>query len=80
MAFPTSRVEGGKGLAAELWLDPLEDGWETSYIAPVARTEFADRPLGGEYELNFEITPDMHIERIERVQLMQGQRYWVAQN
>src|SRR5439155_7449682 len=27
---PTGRIEAGKALAAELWLDPLRDGWATS--------------------------------------------------
>jgi hypothetical protein len=79
MGLPPGVVEGGKALAAELWLDPLRDGWDTQYIGAVARTEFAFRPLGGEYRLELEVGPEVRLDRIERVQLLIGSNYWVAQ-
>lgn len=78
--LPPGKIEAGKALAAELWLDPLKDGWSTSYISAVARTEFAFRPLGGAYELELEVGPEVNLDRIERIQLLLGSHYWVKQN
>jgi len=80
LGVPIGRIEGAKALASELWLDPLKDGWNTSYISAVARTELRLRPLGGAYELEFVITPEIDIDRIERVQLLIGSTYWVKQD
>ncbi len=80
LEVPTGRIEGAKAIAAELWLDPLKDGWTTSYISAVARSEWQNRPLGGAYELEFEVTPDVRLDRIERLQLLVGSTSWVKQN
>jgi len=80
LGVPIGRIEGAKALASELWLDPLKDGWNTPYITAVARTELQLRPLGGAYELEFVITPEIDIDRIERVQLLIGSTYWVKQD
>jgi hypothetical protein len=80
LGVPIGRIEGAKGLAAELWLDPLKHGWSSPYIQPVARTELELRPLGGAYELEFEIGPELDIDKIERVQLLVGSSYWVKQD
>jgi len=80
LGLPLGNIEAGKALAAELWLDPLKDGWSTSYIAAVARSELELRPLGGAYEIELEIGPEVMIERIERVQLLVGSTAWVKQN
>lgn len=77
---PVGRIEGAKGLAAELWLDPLRDGWQTPFISSVARTEFELRPLGGGYELEVDVTPEIEVDRIERVQLLVGTGFWVKQD
>jgi hypothetical protein len=79
MDLPVAQIEAGKGLAAEIVLDPLRDGWNTSYVSPIARTELELRPLGGAYELEFEIAPEIVLERIERVQLLVGSTSWVKQ-
>lgn len=79
LAVPLGAIEAGKALAAELWLDPLKDGWDTSYISAVARTELANRPFGGAYALEFEVKPETRLDRIERVQILSGQEYWVKQ-
>jgi hypothetical protein len=76
---PSGQIEGGKALAAEIWLDPLRDGWSTSYIAPVARTELLLRPVGGAYALEFLVGPEIVLHRIERVQLLVGSSSWVKQ-
>lgn len=78
--LPPGVIEGGKAIAAERWLDPLKDGWQTQYIAAVARTEFWMRPLGGIYVLEIEAGPDVQLERIERVQILVGSSYWVVQH
>jgi hypothetical protein len=80
LGVPIGRIEGAKALASELWLDPLKDGWNTPYMSAVARTELQLRPLGGAYELEFVITPEIDIDRIERVQLLIGSTYWVKQD
>jgi hypothetical protein len=77
---PTGHIEAGKALAAEIWLDPLRDGWATSYIAPVARSEFSLRPFGGTYELDLVVAPELVLDRIERIQLLVGSNYWVKQD
>lgn len=79
LGVPPGMVDGGKALAAELWLDPLKDGWSTSYIGAVARSELELRPMGGAYELEFPVTPDLVLEHIERVQLLVGSESWVRQ-
>jgi hypothetical protein len=76
---PMGQVEGGKGIAAERWLDPLSDGWGTSYIGAVSRTEFMLRPFGGAYVLEIEAGPEVRLDRLERIQLLLGSTYWVAQ-
>ena len=79
MNVPPGIIEGGKALAIEAWLDPLKNGWDTSYLSAIARTEYAMRPFGGDYMLELQGGPDVHLERIERIQLMAGMAYWVAQ-
>ncbi len=79
ISLPEGIVEGGKAIALERWLEPLVDGWSSSYISAAARSEFAFRPLGGQYLLELEMTPDLRAERIERVQLLAGTHYWIAQ-
>jgi len=79
LAVPAGTIEAAKGLAAELWLDPLKDGWDTSYIGAVSRSELANRPFGGAYTLEFDVKPETRLDRIERVQILSGQEYWVKQ-
>jgi hypothetical protein len=76
---PSIIIEGGKGLAAEVWLNPLKDGWSSSFIAPILRTEYALAPLGGAYELDFKVPPEVILSRIERVQLLIGSTAWVKE-
>jgi uncharacterized membrane protein YgcG len=78
--IPTAHIEGGKALAAEEWLEPITNSWNTAYVSNVARGELFGRPAAGSYELVFEITPDVRLDRIERVQLLVEQDYWVRQN
>jgi hypothetical protein len=74
-----SSIDGGKALAAEQWLDPLSNAWSKPYVSAVTRSEFVMRPFGGNYEIEFDVTPEFVLERIERVQLLAGARYWVKQ-
>jgi hypothetical protein len=60
-------------------LDPLKDGWSTSYISPILRTEYSLAPLGGDYELDFKVPPEVTLSRIERVQLLVGSAAWVKE-
>ena len=73
------QVEGAKALAAEEWLDPLANGWSKPFVAAVGRSEFADRPLGGTYELVLQLGPEVTLSRIERLQVLFESAYWVKQ-
>jgi hypothetical protein len=79
LELPIAQIEGAKGLAAEIVLDPLRDGWSTSYISPIARSELTVRPLGGDYVIEFAVTPEIVLPRIERVQVLVGSSSWVKQ-
>jgi hypothetical protein len=79
MDTPTGQIEGAKGLAAEIWLDPLQDGWGTQYIAPIARTELELRPTGGAYLVDVPVAPEVVLANIQRVQILVGTQAWVAQ-
>jgi hypothetical protein len=76
---PTAKVEGGKALAIEEWLDPIVNGWNETYVSNVQRHEFRERPLDGSYELELEVTPDVQLDRIERVQVLTETNYWVRE-
>lgn len=77
---PSTTIEGAKGLAAELWLNPLQSGWSTPYISAVARTELTLAPLGGSYVLDFLVPPEVVLGNIERIQLLVGSAAWVKQS
>jgi hypothetical protein len=79
LAVPVGSIEGAKALTAEQWLDPTGNGFSKPYVASVARTELAGRPLGGTYRLELEVTPDVRLERIDRVQVLTRSTYWVKQ-
>ena len=79
LGLPPGRIENGKALAAELWLDPLKEGWNTDYISAVARTELFERPMGGSYTLEIVVGPEVILNRIERIQLLAGSDAWVVQ-
>ncbi len=76
---PSMIIEGAKGLAAEVWLDPLQDGWSNPLISPILRTEFTLAPLGGGYVLDFQVPPEVQLNRIQRVQLLVGSTAWVKE-
>lgn len=79
LPVPTGRVEAAKALAAEQWLDPVVNSWSKPYVSSVARGEFSSRPFGGAYELEFDLGPEVVLDRIERVQVLAGATYWVRQ-
>jgi hypothetical protein len=76
---PTGQIEFAKALAAEIWLDPLRNGWSTDFIGTVARTEYELRPLGGAYVLDFPVGPEVVLANIQRVQILVGSTAWVKQ-
>ncbi|MBX3212310.1 MAG: IPT/TIG domain-containing protein [Labilithrix sp.] len=79
MGVPLGSIEGAKALAAEQWLDPTGNGFSRPYVASVARTEFVSRPLGGTYRFELEVTPDVRLDRLDRIQLLARSSYWVKQ-
>jgi hypothetical protein len=76
---PIGQIEQGKALANAVWLDPVLDVWTQAPVEPIARTEYAQRPLGGAYSLVFAVAPEVQLDSIERVQLLVGSDAWVAQ-
>jgi hypothetical protein len=79
-SIPTAHVEGGKVLAAEEWLDPVMNSWNQPFISNIARSEFVGRPIGGAYQLEFQLPPGTRPEMIEELQLLIETSYWVRQN
>jgi hypothetical protein len=77
--IPKAYIEAGKALATEEWLDPVSNGFNRSDVSNVARMEFVSQPIGGAYELTLRLTPDVNVERIERIQLLAQTEYWVRQ-
>lgn len=78
--LPLARIEAGKALAAEIWLDPVAQGWSESAVAAVGRWELSGRPLNGQYVLEIEVAPEIRLDRIERVQILAETAYWVRQD
>lgn len=74
----SARIEAGKAITAEEWLDPLVNGWSQAFVSEAARTEFMDRPLDGDYGLTLHLTPDIRMERIDRIQILLETSYWVG--
>ncbi len=79
LKLPTAWIEGGKALVAEEWLDPVTNNFQQPYVASVSRGEYAGRPLGGTYQLDLLLTPDVRLDRIERIQVLVETEYWVRQ-
>jgi hypothetical protein len=77
--LPVGQVEGGKALAIEEWIDPIVNSWNQPYVSAVQRHELRERPMEGAYDLELEVTPDVQLDRIERVQLLMETNYWVRQ-
>jgi hypothetical protein len=77
--LPAAFIEDGKALASEEWLDPIANGYASPFVAAVARGELFGRPIHGAYELILELGPELRPERIERVQLLVENEYWVRQ-
>jgi hypothetical protein len=76
---PFLHVEAAKALAAEQWLDPIGNSWSQPFVSAVARSELSDRPIGGAYALEFEISPQVDFDRVARVQLLSENSYWTRQ-
>lgn len=77
--LPIAAIEDGKALATEEWVDPVANSWNLPFVSNVTRGELAGRPVDGSYELTLELTPDIRLDRIERVQLLVETDYWVRQ-
>src|SRR6185312_6268143 len=74
--IPPATIEGGKALATEEWLDPVTNGFNRPDVTNVERMEFVGQPIGGGYELTIHLTPDVNVERIERIQVLAQTAYW----
>jgi hypothetical protein len=78
--MPTAFVEGGKALSLEEWLDPVNVSWSSSFVSNVSRGELLGRPVSGAYVLTLELPDDVVFARIQRVQVLSENDYWVAQH
>jgi hypothetical protein len=78
--MPTAFVEGGKALSLEEWLDPVNVSWSSSFVSNVSRSELLGRPVSGSYLLTLELPDDVVLSRIQRVQILSENDYWVAQH
>jgi hypothetical protein len=76
---PFLHVEAAKALAAEQWLDPVSNSWSQPFVAAIARSELADRPIGGAYALEFDLSPEVVLDRVARVQILSENSYWLRQ-
>lgn len=76
---PIVHVEGAKALANERSLGLTELYWGRTEVDGIARSELFDRPVSGEYTLDFELPQEAHPERIETVQILAESAYWVKQ-
>ncbi|MBI5531668.1 MAG: hypothetical protein HY898_03060 [Deltaproteobacteria bacterium] len=79
LPVPTATIEGGKAVAAEMLLDPLFNSWSKPHIDAAGRLEYAERPVGGTYVLEFDVPPEVIMERLEQVQVLMSQSYWVQE-
>ena len=76
--IPRGVIEGGKAVAVERPVDVFEDGWNTEYLSGASRTEFSERSVGGRYMLDLELTPDIRLDRLEKVEFVIGASHWVS--
>ncbi|MBL8718625.1 MAG: hypothetical protein JNL79_21770 [Myxococcales bacterium] len=76
LAIGATRVEGAKGLAAERFLDPLAESFTKPYVDATTRFELTDRPVGGAYQIELLVGPEVQLNRIERVQVLMETTYW----
>ncbi len=76
---PTAFIEGAKALTVEEWLDPIHQSWNQPFVGNVARGEFFGRPVSGAYDLVLDLPSDVVFSRIEQVQILTENDYWVVQ-
>jgi hypothetical protein len=74
--LPTAFVQQAKVLTAEEILDPVSNGFATSYVSAVARADLQNRPLAGQYTIELELTPDVQLNQIQSVQILAQTHYW----
>jgi hypothetical protein len=78
-SVPIGQINMAKALVAEQWLDPISNGWDKPYVQSVQRTEYAERPLDGTYQLELELGPEVQLDNLERIQILTDTSYWVKQ-
>ncbi len=79
LQLPSASIEGGKALATETFLNPVSMAFENSTVASAAREELMGRAVDGTYQLTLELTPDVRLDRIERLQVLTELEYWVRE-
>ncbi|WP_394845129.1 hypothetical protein LZC95_49760 [Pendulispora brunnea] len=78
LGVPSGRIEAAKALANQ-WFDPVTNGWAKPGATAVARQEFDQQPLGGAYTLEFNVPPEVRLDRLKSIQLLTETGYWVKQ-
>jgi hypothetical protein len=72
------RIEHARGLALERYLTNPISSTDRELLADYMRTEFAGRPLDGNFALRIWEEPGVDFDAIEDVQLILNYRYWTA--
>jgi len=78
IGVPSGQIEAAKALANQL-LDPVVNGWGKPLAPAVARTEFEQEPIGGAYTLQFDVPPEVRLDRLKFIQVLTEIAYWVKQ-
>ncbi len=73
------RIEGGKALANEEAFAIPGNAWGRPNVDLLARTELFDRPLGGTYQIELQLGPEVVIGKIGGIQILHDSSYWVKQ-
>jgi hypothetical protein len=79
MDMPIAQVEGGKASALGELLDVQLNGWGQPTVEAVARIELMNRPMGGAYDIEFDLDETVNFDNVEAVQALYGTSYWVLQ-
>ncbi|HEU4404457.1 MAG TPA: hypothetical protein VFS43_04110 [Polyangiaceae bacterium] len=79
IAFLPGFVGGAKAMAADLVLSLDNTSWDDPNIQNSHRSDFRDRSVGGTYELNFKLGPEVLLQNLDYVQILSGTQHWTRQ-
>ena len=79
LGVSAASVEDGKALANEESLSIPGTAWGKPEVDLLARSELFERPLGGTYQLDLEVPPELILSKIDAIQVLYDTSYWVKQ-